>query len=202
MNKIQLICVDLQKDFSAEGGKCYNPHKNVPFIKETLVPFLREHNIKVSEIISDYRQPRPGDRGDNCNPGTIGYESELPEDVKLQPTWIKCMNNPIWTRDNIGIASNEPGLPYEDPVAFGKWLDIVAGKPEETDIVLLGLTIDRCVLCTTQELSMRGYKVYVLEEGVDVYSGINTEKIGVLNSPILKNWGKVVSWDELKQRLV
>lgn len=201
MNKIKLICVDLQKDFSAEGGKYYHPHKNVPFIKETLVPFLQDHNIKVAEIISDYRQPRPGDRSDSCNPGTIGYESELPEDIKLQPTWIKCMNNPIWTRGNIGVASSDPGLPYEDPAAFDTWLNAVVGKPEETDVVLLGLTIDRCVLCTAQELSMRGYKVYVLEEGVDVYSGIDTEKIEVLNSPILKNWGKVIPWDELKQRL-
>lgn len=196
------MCVDLQKDFATKGGKHYNPHSNVIFIKETIVPFLRDNNIKIAEIISDYRQPRPGDLDDSCNPGTIGYESELPNDIKIQPVWVKCMNNPIWTRNNAGIAEKPPGLPYEDPKAFDEWLDRVVGSPDESDIILIGLTIDRCVLCTTQELSMRGYKVYVLEEGVDSYSGNDEEKQQILTGSILNNWGSVIKWKELEDRLI
>jgi len=198
---IRIISVDLQKDFSAEGGKHFKPHPNVPFIKETLVPFLRENNIKLAEIVSDYRQPRPGDRDASCKPGEIGYESEIPEDVKLKPTWIKCMNSPIWTRKNIGEQDKEPGLPYEDPVAFGEWLDKVVGKPNDVEVVLIGLTIDCCVLCTSQELSMRGYKVYILEEGVDPYSGNQDEKEQILRGPVLNNWAKPVTWEVLKGKL-
>lgn len=97
----KIISVDLQKEFSSPGGKHYRPHPNVKFVRETLIPFLREHDIRVVEIISDYRQPRPGDLDDSTKPGQWGYVSELPDDVKLKPVWIKCMNSPIWTRKNI-----------------------------------------------------------------------------------------------------
>jgi len=61
MPGIKIISVDLQKEFSAKSGKHYRSHSNVDFIKNILVPFLRENNIKIAEIVSDYRQPRPGD---------------------------------------------------------------------------------------------------------------------------------------------
>ncbi len=199
MSTIKIISVDLQKEFSAEGGKHYRPHPNVAFIKQTLVPYLRERNIKVAEIISDYRQPRPGDLDDSTRPGEEGYTSELPADVKLENIWIKCMNSPIWTRDNIGDSTKEPGLPYQDPQAFTNWLNSTIGTPQEVDeVVLIGLTIDCCVFCTAQELTFRAYNVKVLKEGVDVYSGKPEEKEMILNNYPLHNWAKVITWSELQ----
>ncbi len=199
---IKIISVDLQKEFSAYGGKHYRPHLNVKFIKDTLVPFLRKQDMKVAELISDYRQPRPGDLDDSTKPGEWGYESELPGDVKLKPVWIKCMNSPIWIRKNIGDPDKKPGLPYQDTKAFGSWLDKVVGKPGEANrVVLIGLTLDCCVFCTAQELTFRGYNVRVLAEGVDVYSGKAADKKMVLNNYPLSNWAEPVYWRELEREL-
>ena len=200
MFKVKIISVDFQKEFSSNGGKHYRPHKNVDFIKNILVPFLRKDNIKIAEIISDYRQPRPGDLDDSTRPGEEGYISEIPKEVKLKNIWIKCMNSPIWTRKNIGNPNKKPGLPYQDSKAFTKWLNSTIGKPNEADqVILIGLTIDCCVLCTAQELTWRGYNVKILKEGVDVYSGNPKEKELILNNPPLLNWANVISWDELKK---
>ncbi len=202
MPNVKIISVDFQKEFSAEGGKHYRPHPNVVFIKQTLVPYLRKHNLKVAEIISDYRQPRPGDLDDSTRPGEEGYVSEIPDDVKLDNVWIKCINSPIWTRDNIGNPNREPGLPYQDPKAFTHWLNAVIGTPQEMDeVVLMGLTVDCCVFCTAQELKFRGYKVKILKEAVDVYSGNPEEKEMILNNYPLRNWARVITWDELQKSL-
>lgn len=199
--QINIISVDLQKDFSVKGGKEFRPRPSVEFIRNVLIPFLRKRNIKIAEIVSDYRQPRPGDRGDCCHPGEEGYVSEIPDDVKSKNVWIKCMNSPIWTRKNIGIANKKPGLPYQDPEAFIKWLYATVGKPEEAEIVLIGLTVDCCVFCTAQELNWQAYNVKILKEGVDAYSGDQKEKEMILNNLPLTNWATVISWDELKKKL-
>ncbi len=199
LNKLALLSVDLQKDFSAPGGKHYHPHSNVAFIKQILLPHLAKKGIKIAEIVSDYRQPRPGDRDESCVPDSVGYESEIPLASKQNPVWVKCMNSPIWVRQGAGNPDAKPGLPYQDTVAFSKWLESTIGKPEDVEaVILMGLTIDCCVLCTAQELTFRGYEVNVLAEAVDVYSGDPAEKQAVLASPILKNWAKVISWDTLK----
>src|SRR3989338_9527636 len=125
---IKIISVDLQKDFSAEGGKHYKPRPAVGFIKNTLVPYLAEKNIKIAEIVSDYRLPRPADRDDSCNPGTWGYKSEIPDSIKEKPVWVKCMNSPIWIRENIGDSTKQPGLPYQEPKKFSERIDRVIGK--------------------------------------------------------------------------
>ena len=72
MSNIKIISVDFQKEFSAKGGKHYRQHPNVDFIKKILVLFLRKNGIKIAEIVSDYRQPRPGDLDDSTRPGEIG----------------------------------------------------------------------------------------------------------------------------------
>lgn len=203
MANIEIICVDFQKDFAGEGRKHHQSRPSVGFVKKILVPYFREKGIKISEIISDYRLPRPGDLDESCCPGDDGYLSEIPNDVKKQPQWIKCMNSPIWIRENIGDGTKEPGLPYQDPQAFTKWLDEMVGKPNEVDqVVLFGLTADCCVLCTAQELTFRGYKVRMLKEAVDTYSGSQEEKETILNNPPLTNWAEVISWDELKIKLL
>lgn len=197
----RIISVDLQKDFSAKGGKEFRLRPSVGFIRNTLIPFLRKRNIKIAEIVSDYRQPRPGDRGDCCHPGEDGYVSEIPDDIKLKNVWIKSMNSPIWARENIGVANKKTGLPYQDPEAFIKWLYSTVGKPEEVEIILIGLTIDCCVFCTAQELKWQAYNVKILKEGVDTYSGDQKEKEMILNNIPLTNWATVISWSELKKKL-
>lgn len=200
MSNAKIISVDFQKEFTAKGGKHYRPHPNVDFIKNILVPFLRESGIKIAEIISDYRQPRPGDLDDSTRPGEEGYISEIPDDVKLKNVWVKCMNSPIWTRKNIGNSNKKPGLPYQDPEAFTKWLNSTIGRAEKMDeVILIGLTIDCCVFCTAQELKWRGYNVKILQEAVDVYSGKPQETKIILNNPPLLNWAKVISWSKLKK---
>ena len=202
MKIIKLLSVDFQKDFSAENGKHYKPRKSVEFIKETLIPYLRKNNIKVAEIISDYRLPRPTDPDDSCRAGEWGYESEIPEDIKLKPQWIKCMNSPIWTRDNVGNPAEKPGLPYQDPKKFTEWAHKVVGRPDCLDeVVLFGLTADCCVFCTSQELSWRGYNVKVLDEGVATYSASEDEKRIILHNPPFTNWANAIKWRDLKEKL-
>lgn len=198
--KTKIISIDFQKDFTAEGGICYKPRPSVDFVKNTLVPFLEKKNLKIAEIISDYRQPRPGDRGDCCRPGELGYESEIPESAKENNVWIKCMNSPIWVRDNIGDPTKQPGIPYQDPKKFSEWIEKVIGKPEDTEVVLVGLTLDCCVLCTAQEFNFRGYKVKILKEAVDTYSGEQSEKEALCKTPV-ENWADVINWEEVQRLL-
>ncbi len=197
--KYEFLAVDIQNDFAAEGGRHYKNRPSIHFDKEILFPFLKEKEVKINEIISDYRQPRPGDRDESCVPGTWGYESIIPkEQVKTQ--WIKCMNSPVWVRENIGNPDKKAGLPYQDTKAFGEWLGKNIGKPEEVTPVVFGLTLDCCVLSTLQELSWRGYYPLVLKEATDHYRATEEAKEAVLNSPI-PNWADVITWQELKTKL-
>lgn len=199
----RLVAVDFQKEFASEGGKHYRPRPCHSFVKETLIPFLRQNDVKIAEIVSDYRLPRPADPNDCARPGEEGYISEIAGDVKLRNVWIKCMNSPIWIRDNIGNPNKEPGLPYQNPQAFTKWLEATVGKPEDVEnIVLFGLTIDCCVFCTAQELSWRNYKVQILKEAVDTYSGDQKLKEMILNHLPLTRWASVITWSQFKQLTV
>jgi len=198
--KIKIISIDFQKDFTDKGGRCFKPRPAIDFIKNTLVPYLIKENIKICEIISDYRQPRLGDRGDCCKPGEWGYDSEIPNSVKDKDVWIKCMNSPIWVRDNIGDSSKKPGLPYQDPKKFDEWAQRAIGRPEDTEVVLIGLTLDCCVLCAAQEFNFRGYKVKILREAVDSYSGDKDEKEMLCKTPV-ENWASVITWGELQPLL-
>jgi len=111
------------------------------------------------------------------------------------------MNSPIWVRKNIGLANKKPGIPYQDTKAFNKRLDKVIGTPEDAgEIILFGLTVDCCVLCTAQELSRRGYKVKIINEAVDSYSGDKKEKEQIINNHPLVNWAKGISWKTLKSK--
>lgn len=196
---IKIISIDLQKDFTDPKGRAFRERPSVAFVKNDLAPFLREKDIKIYEIISDYRQPRQGDTGDLCHPGTFGFESEIPEDIKSSNIWIKSMNSPEWIRKGRGDKDAVPELPYPDPESFTKWLNETIGVPEEKNkIVLIGLTLDCCVLSTAQDLTFRGYDVYVLNEAVDVYSGNQEEKEYLLKNVPLKNWADGMTFEELK----
>src|SRR3990167_4461183 len=193
--KFEFIAVDLQNEFAIEGGKFYTPKPSVVFLKETLFPYLKEHNIKVNEIISDYRQPRPGDGGDGCHPGEWGYESLVPAELR-KSLWVKCMNSPIWIRDNIGNKNANPGLPYADSKAFGDWVKRNVGSPRETMPVIFGLTIDCCVLSTIAEFRWRGYEPIVIRETVDHSSGKIKDRDVVLDKTAIRWWANVMNWDE------
>lgn len=197
---IEFLSVDLQNDFALESGKHYTPRASIKFLQGTLFPFLKEHRIKISEIISDYRQPRPGDRDESCVPGTWGYESIVPKEF-VKSRWIKCMNSPIWTRENIGNPNKTAGLPHETPNEFGEWLNKNVGERGKIQPVVFGLTIDCCVLSTLQELSWRGYYPMVLKDGVDHYDGKPEDKEMALTA-VVSNWAKIINWEELKESLV
>jgi nicotinamidase-related amidase len=202
MLPVKIVSVDFQKDFSAEGGACYRPRPCVDFIKNELVPYLCERELTVAEIVSDYRLPRPGDEFECCVPGQPGYESEIPEEVKHPSVWVKCMNSPVWVRENGGLADRPAGIPYPHPGAFTEWLGATVGNPQESsDVILIGLTLDCCVLCTAQELRFRGYRVRFLVEAVDTYSGSQEEKSAILKTP-LSNWGKPISWQQLRDMAI
>lgn len=197
---MKIISVDFQREFSAEGGSCYVERPCIPFIKEVLVPFVREKGLMIAEIISDYRLPREGSSFHACVPGTPGFESEIPHDVKHRDVWVKALSSPAWTREHAGRADKEPGLPYTDPQGLSRWLERTVGLPSaDSEIVLIGLTIDCCVLSALEELRYRGYQPSVLYEGVDTYSGDAGEK-EFLMKKVVPYWGRAVGWDEIKAK--
>ena len=174
----KFISIDFQKDFCDPNGLEYIDGDCIAFVHDVLIPFFRGNKIIVNEIISDYRDPRPHNddsyknNGKFCIPGTIGYESVIPADIVNPERWIKCMHGPLWTRENIGNANLPAGRPYQDPLAFGKWLEKSIGPIEEnfqTNIVLFGLAMDDCLRCLAQELHDRGYKnIKALYEATDI----------------------------------
>jgi nicotinamidase-related amidase len=201
MKTIEFICVDLQNEFATEGGKFYTYKPSVDFLKQVMFPCFSSHNIKVNEIVSDYRQPRPGDGGDGCHPGEWGYESVLPSELR-KSLWVKSMNSPIWIRENGGDENNPPGLPYPDSEKFGDWIDENIGKPENVSVVIFGLTIDCCVLSTVQEFRWRGYEPIIIKEAVDHASGSLEDRDVVLEKTALRWWAKAVSWEEFKNNFL
>lgn len=197
---MKIISVDFQKEFSAEGGRGYIPRNCIPFIKDVFVPFVRKNDFKIAEIISDYRLPRQGSGFHACVPGTRGYESEIPADIKYENVWVKAFDSPGWIREHGGDPSSKPGLPYPDPHAFSEWLAETVGLPtEDSEIILIGLTIDCCVLSVLKELRYRGYQVGILNEGVDTYSGDAEEK-EFLMKKVVPYWGKAVRWEEIRSK--
>ena len=196
---MNIISVDLQKDFSDEQGVHFRPRPCVGFVRETLLPFVASRKIPVAEINSDYRPPRPHYRNLSCVPGTAGFESEIPVALRHADVWVKSLNSPSWTRDNAGVAGSVAGTPYADPEGFTNWLHRTVGAPQVTpQIVLIGLTLDCCVLCTAQELYFRGYSVRYLAEAVDTYSGKQEEKEFLFRSSA-GNWASPLSWHDFQK---
>ena len=193
---MKIIAIDYQHDFAAPTGRWYQDRPCQRFIPETLVPWLRDRQMKLSEIISDYRLPRPSEKEPYCIPGSAGYQSLIPVDLVAGARWIKSMNSPAWRRQNGGEPSLKPGIPFADPDGLSAWFEAQLGAPGEHDIVLLGLTLDCCVLCTAQELYFRGYKARYLYEGVDTYSGTTAEKDAMFKTP-LPMWGTPITFEQL-----
>lgn len=194
------LSVDLQNDFAAEGGAHYCRRSCVPFIREELVPFVRERKYRLAEIISDYRTSGQGDGPSVCAPGSWGYESIIPADIKHPSVWVKSAPSPAWIREGAGKADCPPGEPYHAPDEIGRWLSEAVGPPSAGhEIVLIGLVLEVCVISTLQELHYRGYRAGVLFEGVDTGSGLVEQKT-VLFETLFPFWGTPVYWDDLKNR--
>ena len=195
---LTILSVDLQNDFSAEGGPLYRPRPCVPFITDTLVPFVRKQGDTIAEIISDYRQTGGGTDTSTCVPGTWGYQSLIPTDVKRPSVWVKAEPSPSWVRAGAGQAEQTPGAPYPHPDAFSAWLTTTIGPPApDQEIILVGLMLEICVLSTLQELHHRGYHVKVLFEGVDTYSG-STEQKQILFDALFPFWGEAIYWHQMQ----
>ena len=198
--QVKFLSVDLQNDFASEGGRYFVPGTSLGFIMDVLVPFMRERGLRAVEIISDYRQPRKGDPRDCCRPGEWGFVSNLPEDVRKGRPWVKSMNSPVWTRKGAGDPGTAPEEPYQDPEDFGRWLTEHLGVPDGSkDVVVFGLTLDRCVLSTVMELSWRGYRPMVLTEATDLSSGDAAGKNMFLRSIPFIHWGEAIDFNELKR---
>ena len=198
---MKFISVDYQGDFAANGGRWYRERPCESFITNELIPFFRSKKIRLSEIVSDYRLPRPSETLEYCLPGTMGFSSFLPADIKTDNTWIKCMNSPVWIRENAGVPDGKPGQPYSAPDKFSEWLLQEIGTPEFAgDVVLFGLTLDCCVLCLAQELYFRGYTAHILYEAVDTYMGSKEQKDNMFDTP-LPMWAKKITWAEVKEKL-
>jgi len=196
MALFSFVCVDFQKEFTEPPGSFYKKRPMVKFTKETLIPFFINKKIPVAEIMADYRKPRHGDKNENCVPGTTGFESELPDVLKKTP-WVKAMNSPVWTRKNAGTVK-KTSWPYPDVDGFEKWLK---KNVKTRDCIIFGLTLDRCLFCTAQELRFRGYNVSVIREACDTHSGLKKEKDIMLKMPPVSNWIKTVSWNTLRKNI-
>ena len=196
MGNLSFLCVDFQREFTSPSGKCFRRRPSVKFCKETFFPYLSRKKIKIAEIISDYRRPRLCNEVEICIPGTEGFKSEVPEDLR-KSVWIKAMNSPVWRRKNAG-KTLPTTHPYVDDKNFTDW--IKKNLPYK-NCILFGLTLDRCILATAMELYFRGWKVKILYEAVDTYSGRKKEKdMLVKNVPVL-NWAEVIYWKNLKKEL-
>ena len=120
----------------------------------------------------------------------------------MERIWIKCWHSPIWIRKNIGNPNKKPRVPYQDSKAFTKWLDSTVGKPEDIDdVILIGMTVNCCILCLAQELFSRGYKVKILKEATDDYGGSASDKEYILQMIEKNRWANIISWKQLKDRI-
>ena len=188
------ICVDFQNDFASFGGANFNKGKSASFIKEKVFPFLKEHDIRASEIISDYRLPRGKSKNESCIPGSWGFQSLLPSTIKKGTPWIKCMHNPLWIRKNIGIPNAILGKEYQSPRKFNKWLK---DNVPNNNVVLFGETADCCMLQVASELYFRGYNVYFIYEACDPMNERLDKKDDILYHSSVSIYAKTICFDEL-----
>ena len=164
IKNFDFICVDYQYDFINPNGKNYVKGESVTFIQNVLIPYFMKNDIKVAEIISDYRLPRGKSKNESCVPGTNGFISQLPDSLRKNTPWIKCMHNPLWIRKNIGLINVKLGPVFQCPEQFNKW---ISKNIKHDNIVLFGETADCCLLQVASELYFRGFNVFYIYEATD-----------------------------------
>jgi len=196
MEKYNFLSVDFQYDFASINGKNFNGGNSSQFITDILIPYLENKNIKVSEIMSDYRLPRGKSKNESCVPGTIGFKSLLPESLRIGKPWIKCMHNPLWIRKNIGLENKILGDVYQSPEKFNNWLE---KQFDSKNIIIFGQTIECCVFQTAAELYFRGYNVLIIKEATDpMYERINNKE-DIINNSNLNLYAKVIEFEKIKK---
>ena len=200
MTTCYFLSVDYQHDFADKDGIASVVGDSPDFIDSCLIPFLRNHDLKVSEIISDYRLPRGKSHNESCVPGTLGYKSLLPDDLRFGNPHIKCMHNPIWTRENIGIPGRTLGKEYQDPEKFNKWVS-VHFPDKNLPIIIFGETMDCCLLNTAQELYFRGYNPFILYEATDPMPERQPYKKELAENSTLALYTKIVHFEQLESFL-
>ncbi len=194
MINFDFICIDFQNDFVNEQGKNFITGDSVKFIQNYLFDYFTKNNIKVAEIVSDYRLPRGKSVNESCIPGTFGYISCLPEDLRKGKQWIKCMHNPLWIRKNIGVPHKKLGKEFQSPRKFNNWLK---NNIYSKDVILFGETADCCLLQTASELYFRGYNVYFIYEATDPMNERLNIKEDLLKNSSINIYAKVICFDDL-----
>jgi nicotinamidase-related amidase len=118
--------------------------------------------------------------------------------VKHNWIWVKAETSPSWIREGGGKPAAVPGEPYPAPHDFSEWLATTVGPPTQAqEIVLIGLMLEICVLCTLQELRYRGYQARVLFKGVDTYAGAEKQK-RLLFETLFPFWGQPIYGQAIK----
>jgi len=200
MANCYFLSVDFQYDFADKNGKNPCIGTSPKFVKEQLLPWLKDKGIKVLEIVSDYRLPRGKSKNESCVPGTKGFESLIPNEAKLPQRFIKCMHNPTWGRDNIGDSSQTPSDVYPMPERFTEWANTQM-PDKQKPVVLFGETLECCILNVSQELYYRGYKVYVIYEASDPMSERQDYKDEIAFHSSLSIYATVLHFDEIERLL-
>lgn len=117
------------------------------------------------------------------------------------------MHSPEWIRKNGGQPNTITDKPYPDPEAFNAWLLSMIGTPENAGIVILiSRTLEVCILSTAQQLSFRGYDVYVLKEASNIYDladvssliRYNIDYKDILFNTSHREFVKLINWGKFK----
>ena len=121
----------------------------------------------------------------------------LPEVKKGYP-WIKCMHNPLWTRNNIGKNDGSLGEIFQDPKGFNEW---ISHHISHKKVVLFGLTSECCITQTASELYFRGYDVYVIYEATDPMNELIDRKDEIMYHSTLSLYAKTILFHEFVKLL-
>ncbi len=186
------LAIDLQREFVSSDGKAYVYRPSVDVIQNTLFPFLRETGVQVAEVVSDYRFPILGVEEEYCVPGTAGYESIVPADLRNGRPWIKANTGLAWVRKNGGISDSVTGLPFPDWAALEAWTRIHLG-PLGSTVIMFGLTLDCCVMRAAQDLRDLGYRIEIVIDATDTYRGTAENKEAVLRSDVFRNFASFIN---------
>jgi len=190
--KYALVSVDFQNSYLLKGQEFYSSRPGLlSGITRHLYPLLRKYDIRVFQIMSDYRAPSK-EHKIGCQPGTIGFMSGLDNKYCEGETFYKANISPLWQRKNIGLADCPTEEPYLDPKVFTKWVNDNFDAPSDTKIILMGIGIESSMFATAKEFSQLGYDVYFLFEACDTIRHNKAYKRLLFeNSPLLEYVGLI-----------
>ncbi|MHA2140184.1 MAG: cysteine hydrolase family protein [Candidatus Thorarchaeota archaeon] len=145
--KTALIIIDMLNDFVEENGALV-----VPGAKD-LVPIL-------SKILDKARQQSL----------TVLYmtDNHMPDDdeFKVWPKHSVAGTEGAQVVDELAPSEGEKVIPKRRYSSFfGTDLDLTLREAGITDLILMGVLTDICVMYTSADASARGYNVYVVADG-------------------------------------